>query len=112
MGYIPLFTAAYSRYKEARPDAPYLICLDEAFAGVDENNIRDMFDLVEQLGFDYMMNSQALWGDYDTVSSLAIYELLRPKNAPYVTVMPYLWDGQIRHFMDQEELENGILVNV
>ena len=110
--YIPLFTAAYSRYKEARPDAPYLICLDEAFAGVDENNIRDMFDLVEQLGFDYMMNSQALWGDYDTVSSLAIYELLRPKNAPYVTVMPYLWDGQIRHFMDQEEMENGILVNV
>lgn len=109
--YIPLFTAAYSRYKEARPDAPHLICLDEAFAGVDEKNIRDMFNLVEQLGFDYIMNSQALWGDYDTVSSLAIYELLRPKNAPYVTVMPYLWDGQIRHLMEQGEMENGILVN-
>ncbi|MFZ3102317.1 MAG: SbcC/MukB-like Walker B domain-containing protein [Desulfitobacteriaceae bacterium] len=33
--YIPLFSAAYSRYSDARPDAPRLISLDEAFAGVD-----------------------------------------------------------------------------
>lgn len=100
--YIPLFSAAYSRYLEADASAPYIISLDEAFAGVDENNIRDMFDLVEKLGFDYMMNSQALWGDYDTVSSLAIYELIRPKNAPYVTVIPYRWDGERRYLMGEE----------
>ncbi len=58
--YIPLFSAAYSRYSDARPDAPRIISLDEAFAGVDENNIRDMFDLLEKLGFNYIMNSQAL----------------------------------------------------
>lgn len=91
--YIPLFTAAYSRYKEAGDFAPYIISLDEAFAGVDENNIRDMFEVVEQLGFNYIMNSQALWGDYDTVRALAIAELLRPKNADFVTVMRYKWDG-------------------
>lgn len=95
--YIPLFSAAYSRYREAREDAPYIIALDEAFAGVDENNIRDMFDLVEKLGFNYIMNSQGLWGDYDTVSSLAICELVRPKNAPYVSVVRYYWDGSVRH---------------
>ncbi|WP_243292635.1 TIGR02680 family protein [Bacillus sp. FJAT-47783] len=77
--YIPLFSAAYSRYQEAKADAPYIISLDEAFAGVDENNIRDMFELVEQLGFNYIMNSQAIWGDYDTVSNLSIAELVRPK---------------------------------
>ena len=94
--YIPLFTAAYSRYKEAGEMAPYIITLDEAFAGVDEQNIRDMFEVVEQLGFDYIMNSQALWGDYDTISSLAICELVRPKNAGYVTVIRYEWDGKQR----------------
>ncbi|GKV69727.1 TIGR02680 family protein [Sporosarcina sp. NCCP-2716] len=94
--YIPLFTAAYSRYKEAGEMAPFIITLDEAFAGVDEQNIRDMFEVVEQLGFDYIMNSQALWGDYDTISNLAICELIRPKNASFVTVMRYLWDGRTR----------------
>jgi hypothetical protein len=94
--YIPLFTAAYSRYKEAGDMAPYIISLDEAFAGVDENNIRDMFEVVEQLGFNYIMNSQALWGDYDTISSLSICELVRPKNADFVTVIRYQWDGNQR----------------
>lgn len=94
--YIPLFTAAYSRYKEASDMAPYIISLDEAFAGVDEQNIRDMFEVVEQLGFNYIMNSQVIWGDYDTVSSLAISELVRPKNADFVTVFNYTWNGKER----------------
>lgn len=97
--YIPLFSAAYSRYSDARPDAPRIISLDEAFAGVDENNIRDMFDLLEKLEFNYIINSQALWGDYDTISHLAIAELVRPKNAPFVTVIRYNWDGKIRRLM-------------
>lgn len=94
--YVPLFTACYSRYQKAKQDAPYIISLDEAFAGVDENNISEMFEVVEALGFNYIMNSQVLWGDYATVSSLAITELLRPKNANFVTVMRYEWDGKSR----------------
>lgn len=100
--YIPLFTAAYSRYQEAAPAAPYIISLDEAFAGVDENNIRDMFQVVEELGFNYIMNSQALWGDYDTVSGLSICELVRPKNADFVTVIRYKWDGE-KKYLDIRE---------
>lgn len=92
--YIPLFTACYSRYLEAQPEAPYIISLDEAFAGVDENNIREMFEIVEQLDFNYIMNSQILWGDYDTVGELAISELIRPKNADCVSVIRYHWDGE------------------
>ncbi len=55
-----------------------------------------MFALMEQLGFNYIINSQALWGDYDTSGRLAISELVRPKNADFVTVVPYLWDGQTK----------------
>ncbi|MGO1059531.1 TIGR02680 family protein [Planococcus sp. FY231025] len=91
--YIPLFTACYSRYLEAADTAPYIITLDEAFAGVDENNIKEMFEVVEQLGFDYIMNSQVLWGDYETVSRLSVCELVRPRNADFVTVIRYKWDG-------------------
>lgn len=101
--YIPLFTACYSRYKEAAPHAPFIISLDEAFAGVDENNINEMFEIVEQLRFNYIMNSQVLWGDYETVKSLSVCELVRPKNAKYVTVIRYKWDGQAM----QVELPEG-----
>ncbi|WP_409296779.1 TIGR02680 family protein [Peribacillus sp. SCS-26] len=103
--YIPLFTAAYSRYQEASPNAPYIISLDEAFAGVDENNIRDMFEVVEELGFNYIMNSQALWGDYDTISSLSICELVRPKNADCVSVIRYKWDGEKKYL----DIDDAIL---
>jgi uncharacterized protein (TIGR02680 family) len=110
--YIPLFTAAYSRYKEAGDMAPYIISLDEAFAGVDENNIRDMFEVVEQLGFNYIMNSQALWGDYDTISSLSISELVRPKNADFVTVIRYQWDGKQKSLVvDEDQLMEELVTN-
>src|SRR5690625_257168 len=100
--YIPLFTACYSRYLEADASAPYIISLDEAFAGVDEDNISVMFRIVEELGFDYIMNSQVLWGDYDTVSSLSICELVRPKNASYVKVIRYYWDGHTKKLVEDE----------
>ncbi|WP_106768837.1 TIGR02680 family protein [Paenibacillus faecalis] len=103
--YIPLFTACYSRYKEAAPSAPYIISLDEAFAGVDENNINEMFEIVEKLGFNYIMNSQVLWGDYETVQSLSVCELVRPKNADYVTVIRYKWNGQELSLKVSEEGE-------
>ncbi|MFZ0074517.1 MAG: SbcC/MukB-like Walker B domain-containing protein, partial [Exiguobacterium undae] len=99
--YIPLFTACYSRYQEATDTAPYIISLDEAFAGVDENNIREMFEVVKQLDFDFIMNSQILWGDYDTIDHLSVYELLRPQNADYVGVLKYYWNGKRRILINE-----------
>lgn len=94
--YVPLFSAVYARYEGARKDCPRIISLDEAFAGVDEKNIRDMFRLLSQLNLDFLINSQILWGDYDTVPSLSICELIRPDNADYVTVIRYHWNGIIK----------------
>lgn len=100
--YVPLFSAVVAKYAGARDDAPRLISLDEAFAGVDETNIRDMFRLMVECRFNFMINSQVLWGDYDTVPGLAIYQLLRPENAKFVTVISYIWNGRERLLVDGE----------
>lgn len=94
--YIPLFVAINVRYKESdRLDAPKIISLDEAFAGVDESNINSMFGLLEQLKLDYVMNSQVLWGTYESVKNLAIYELFREDEV--VTSISFRWDGKVKH---------------
>ena len=49
-----------------------------------------------------MINSQVLWGDYDTVPGLAIYQLLRPENAKFVTVIQYIWNGKERRLVNGE----------
>lgn len=94
--YVPLFAAISAQYQKSSPDCPRIIALDEAFAGVDEKNISSMFKLVEDLNFCYIMNSQALWGCYETVTELKIAELQRPMNSDVVTVIFYDWNGTER----------------
>ena len=101
--YVPLFSAVVAKYQGGREDAPRLISLDEAFAGVDNKNIRDMFRLMTEFRFDFIINSQVLWGDCDTLDALAIYQLIRPGNAKFVTVMPYLWNGCRKELLEHEE---------
>lgn len=102
--YVPLFSAVVAKYAGARQDAPYLISLDEAFAGVDEMNIRDMFRLMVEFEFNFMINSQILWGDYDSVPGLAIYQLIRPENAKYVSVIRYIWNGKRKQMVTEKDL--------
>lgn len=100
--YVPLFAAVNAQCKKAeRNDHPRIIALDEAFAGVDDKNISSMFELVHKLDFDYIMNSQALWGCYDTVDGLRIAELQRPMNSQIVTVIRYTWNGRERILEEQ-----------
>lgn len=107
--YVPLFSAVAAKYEGAREDAPRMISLDEAFAGVDEMNIKDMFRLMVEFEFDFMMNSQILWGDYETVPVIAVYQLIRPENVKYVTVISYVWNGKVRSLVDKigDEIERG-----
>ena len=100
--YIPLFAAINAQYQKAKyANHPRMIALDEAFAGVDEKNISTMFEMIEKLDFDYIMNSQILWGCYETVKRLKISELLRPLNANYVTVINYIWNGKEKILNDR-----------
>lgn len=94
--YIPLFAAVNARYNAAdKKDCPRIISLDEAFAGVDEENISNMFTLIEGLNLDYVLNSQILWGTYESVSSLSIYELIRD-DKDIVLPIKYHWDGHVK----------------
>ena len=91
--YIPLFAAVNARYDGAdKKDCPRMISLDEAFAGVDEENISHMFNLMEGLDLDYVLNSQVLWGTYEGVKNLAIYELIR-EGSDMVIPIKYTWNG-------------------
>lgn len=94
--YVPLFASVSAQYKKASENCPKLLALDEAFAGVDDRNIGAMFELVGTLDFDYIMNSQALWGCYSSVKKLNIVELHRQGNASFVTLLRYFWDGSVR----------------
>lgn len=94
--YVPLFASVSAQYMKASRNCPKLLALDEAFAGVDDRNIGAMFELVGKLDFDYIMNSQALWGCYPCVRKLNIVELHRPGNASFVTLLRYFWNGSVR----------------
>ena len=70
--YAPLFAAVSAHYRKARKqrgDCPQILALDEAFAGVEEKNIAAMFELLRMPDFDYILNSQSLWGCYESVHS-------------------------------------------
>ena len=105
--YIPLFAAVSAKLNSANSNAPRMIALDEAFAGVDDANIREMFGILSSLNLDYILTSQSLWGDYDTVKDLAISELIRPNNAQAVCVRRYRWNGKYKEIVEKKELEDG-----
>jgi len=100
--YVPLFSAVYAKYQGGRNDCPKVISLDEAFAGVDDKNIKDMFKLLVELKLSFIANSQVLFGDYETVPALSIYELIRPLNVTFVTTIRYQWNGLVRKLVTEE----------
>lgn len=57
---------------------------------------------MSELGFDFIINSQVLWGDYDTLDAIAVHQLLRPQNAKFVSVMSSVWNGKKRTLYDDE----------
>lgn len=110
--YIPLFASVYAKMNLAKDNALRIIALDEAFAGVDEDNIREMFGILKYLDLNFIINSQVLWGDYDTIDDLSICELIRPQNSQVVTVERYRWNGKYKEIINDrkefnEELENA-----
>lgn len=104
--YIPLFASVYAKLNLAKEDSLRIIALDEAFAGVDEENIREMFGILKYLDIDYIINSQVLWGDYDTIDDLSICELIRPQNSQVVTVERYRWNGKYKEIINNKNNYN------
>ena len=81
-----------------------LIALDEAFAGVDNANIREMFNILKELNLDYILTSQSLWGDYDTVKELSICELIKDEIRKAVGVRHYRWNGHSKEILEKSDI--------
>jgi uncharacterized protein (TIGR02680 family) len=94
---VPLFAAASAHYKSAsNPNAPRLIALDEAFAGVDDDSRAKCLGLLATFDMDVAMTSEREWGCYPQVPGLAICQLARQDGVDAVLVTPWRWDGRER----------------
>ncbi|HUZ09017.1 MAG TPA: TIGR02680 family protein [Acidimicrobiales bacterium] len=96
LAHLPLFAATSAYYASARPDAPHLLMLDEAFAGIDDSQRGDCMGMLVDLDLDMVLTNYAEWGFYAEVPSLAVYHLERTPGHPGVTALRFVWDGQTR----------------
>lgn len=95
--YLPLFAAAAAHFTSlagAAPHAPRLVLLDDAFPKIDVRTHPLLFGLLVDLDLDFVITSERLWGDHDTVPSLAIYEALRDPAQRGIAQYEYRWDGR------------------
>ncbi|MBK1724257.1 TIGR02680 family protein [Thiocystis violacea] len=93
---LPLFAAASSHYGSAAPEAPRLVMLDEAFAGIDDDSRAKCLGLMAQFDLDFMLTSEREWGCYAEVPGLAIAQLVRHEGIDAVYISRWTWDGSQR----------------
>ena len=96
LAHLPLFAATAAYYASARPDAPHLLMLDEAFAGIDDSQRGDCMGMLVSLDLDTVLTNYAEWGCYPEVPAVAIYHLERTPGRHGVTALRFVWDGHAR----------------
>lgn len=100
--HLPLFAAAAALYEDT--PGPRLIMLDEALSGIDEQTRERVLAATVAFELDVVMTSHELWGTYRSVPQLSIYQLHRENGTPGVHAIPFLWDGEVLHELEQGEL--------
>jgi hypothetical protein len=98
---LPLFAAASAHYRSAHPDAPRLVLLDEAFAGVDDDSRAKSLGLLANFDLDVVMTSEREWGFYATVPGIATHQLVRRDGIDAVHVTTWEWDGTTPHRVER-----------
>jgi uncharacterized protein (TIGR02680 family) len=98
---LPLFAAASAHYRSAHPDAPRLVLLDEAFAGVDDDSRAKCLGLLANFDLDVVMTSEREWGFYATVPGIATHQLVRRDGIDAVHVTVWEWDGRSHHRIER-----------
>ncbi|MDT4995108.1 MAG: hypothetical protein QOH97_5000 [Actinoplanes sp.] len=91
--HLPLFAAANALFGSARPDAPRLLGLDEAFAGVDETGRGELMSLAKQFDLDLFMTGYDLWATHPAVTGAAHYDLSHSAVEHTVSTVLLVWDG-------------------
>lgn len=96
LAHLPLFAATAAYYNSARADAPHLLMLDEAFAGIDDSQRGDCMGMLVELDLDMVLTNYAEWGCYPEVPAVAVYHLERTPGQPGVVALRFVWDGTHR----------------
>ncbi|WP_280467906.1 SbcC/MukB-like Walker B domain-containing protein [Nocardia cyriacigeorgica] len=90
--HLPLFAAAHVMLDSADPQAPRLLALDEAFAGVDDNGRSELLGLSVQFDLDLFMTGYDLWITYPHVPACAHYDLAHSTAENTVSATLLVWD--------------------
>ena len=94
---VPLFAAVASHYSHGGyHDAPRLVLLDEAFAGIDREARAHCMALIREFDLDFVMTSESEWGCYAELPGVSICHLLRREGIDAVHVSRWTWDGRAR----------------
>lgn len=99
---LPLFAAASAHYRSAHKDAPRLVLLDEAFAGVDDDARAKCLGLLATFDLDVVMTSEREWGFYATVPGIATHQLVRRDGIDAVHVSTWEWNGTSHTRVERE----------
>ncbi|WP_267888199.1 SbcC/MukB-like Walker B domain-containing protein, partial [Nocardia elegans] len=91
--HLPLFAAAHVMLDSADPQAPRLLALDEAFAGVDDNGRSELLGLSVDFDLDLFMTGYDLWITYDHVPACAHYDLAHSAAENTVSATLLVWDS-------------------
>jgi uncharacterized protein (TIGR02680 family) len=91
--HLPLFAAAHAMLNSARPEAPRLLALDEAFAGVDDTGRGELLSLAAQFDLDLFMTGYDLWATHASVPGAAHYDLAHSPVEHTVSALLLVWDG-------------------
>ncbi|MDZ5443442.1 TIGR02680 family protein [Micromonospora sp. 4G57] len=93
--HLPLFAAANALFSSARLDAPRLLGLDEAFAGVDDTGRGELMALAKQFDLDLFMTGYDLWATHPAVGGAAHYDLSHSTVEHTVSTLLLVWDGSV-----------------
>lgn len=100
LAHLPLFAATAGYYATASAVAPRLLMLDEAFAGIDDDQRADCLGMLVELDLDVVLTNFNEWGCYPQVPAIAIYHLERVEGQKGVAALRYVWDGRVRREHD------------
>jgi hypothetical protein len=93
LAHLPLFAAVAGYYTSAAASAPRLLVLDEAFAGIDEDQRADCMAMLVDLDLDTVLANFGEWACYPDVPSVAVYHLERTPGRLGVAALRFVWDG-------------------
>lgn len=98
---VPLFAAVSSFYSQAgSAQAPRLVLLDEAFAGIDDAARAHCWALVREFDLDFVITSEREWACSAELPGVAIAQLQRREGVDAVHVSRWVWDGRARRRED------------